>query len=193
MQELKSYFQQISPVSETTFEVFVQQFEEKAYKKGDYFAKEGRYEIHFGILTKGVFRAFFRTDEGLEYNKTFFVPLSFVGAYSSLITGQKNLINIQCLTDCHLLVADYPNIVKLYKTTPEIETFSRRLSELYFVQKERREIELVLLTADKRYELFKKEFPNLHQLIPQYHIASYLGITPTQLSRIRKNKNNLST
>jgi hypothetical protein len=54
--------------------------------------------------------------------------------------------------------------------------------------KERREIELVLLQADERYKIFKQEYPNLENLIPQYHIASYLGVTPTQLSRIRAKK-----
>lgn len=186
MPNLKAYFQQISSLSSDSYDLLLQQFEPKNYDKGAYFAKEGRYESHFGILTEGVIRAFFRNQDGLEYNKTFSVPFAFIGAYSSLVTGNKNLINIQCLTACKILVADYPNFTKLYKTAPEIETFSRRLSELYFVAKEQRELELVLLTADKRYEIFKRDFPNLDQLVPQYHIASYLGITPTQLSRIRK-------
>ncbi|MOA17990.1 hypothetical protein D3C78_1382750 [compost metagenome] len=60
------------------------------------------------------------------------------------------------------------------------------MAENYFVDKEEKEIEIVLLDADKRYELFQQKFPDLEQLIPQYHIASYLGITPTQLSRIRR-------
>ena len=56
---------------------------------------------------------------------------------------------------------------------------------------EKREVEIVLLEANKRYAIFKKEYPQLEQLIPQYHIASYLGITPTQLSRIRAQKNKI--
>ncbi|GMU95073.1 MAG: hypothetical protein AMXMBFR50_05900 [Ignavibacterium album] len=54
------------------------------------------------------------------------------------------------------------------------------------MQKEKREIEIVLLNAEKRYQIFRNDFPQLEQQIPQYHIASYLAITPTQLSRIRR-------
>jgi len=65
---------------------------------------------------------------------------------------------------------------------------ARKLAEIFFVQKEQREIEIVLLDADRRYSLFQKQFPQLEQQIPQYHIASYLGVTPTQLSRIRRKR-----
>jgi hypothetical protein len=58
-------------------------------------------------------------------------------------------------------------------------------AESFFLHKEKREIELVLLRADERYRIFKEEYPTLENLISQYHVASYLGITPTQLSRIR--------
>ncbi|MCF6243220.1 MAG: hypothetical protein L3J74_18020, partial [Bacteroidales bacterium] len=118
----------------------------------------------------------------------FFTNSNFVGAYSSLITGQKNLINIQCLTVCTLQVADFEEFAKLYDKYPKIERLFRKFAETKFLIKEKREIELVMLDASERYEIFQKEHPNLENLIPQYHIASYLGITPTQLSRIRAKK-----
>jgi len=187
MKEIKTYLSYIHPLSDASFEIFINQFKEKAFVKGTYFAKENQFENKFGILLEGVTRAFYRNEEGIEYNKTFTVPISFLGAYSSLVSGIKNQINIQALTDCKMLVGDYREFAKLYDEYPEIERLSRKLSESYFVIKEKREIELVLLDAEQRYQIFKEEFPQLEQLIPQYHIASYLGVTPTQLSRIRKN------
>jgi CRP-like cAMP-binding protein len=74
----------------------------------------------------------------------------------------------------------------LYDKFPDLERVGRRLAEFYFVDKEQREIEIVLLDAEKRYQIFLQQYPGLSQLIPQYHIASYLGVTPTQLSRIRR-------
>ncbi len=186
LEEAKRYLNSISTIGEEAYTAFFKTLELRDFKKGAYFAKEGRYENHFGILTKGVARAFFRNVEGVEYNKFFNVPISFIGAYSSLVTKTKNLINIQCLTSCQILVGEYDNFCNLYKEYPEIETLSRRLSEFYFVSKEKREIELVLLDGERRYAIFKEEYPNLEQFIPQYHIASYLGITATQLSRIRR-------
>ena len=67
-----------------------------------------------------------------------------------------------------------------------MEKVARRLAELYFVNKEQREIEIVLWNADERYIIFQRDYPQLEQIIPQYQIAFYLGITPTQLSRIRR-------
>jgi len=135
-------------------------------------------------------RAFYRNDDGSEYNKTFFTSSNFIAAYSSLITNQKGLINFQCLTDCTIYIADYSKIVALYDSHPMIERLSRMLAEQIFVSKEKREIELVTMNATQRYKIFQEEHPGLENQIPQYHIASYLGVSPTQLSRIRGKRNN---
>jgi CRP-like cAMP-binding protein len=87
-----------------------------------------------------------------------------------------------------LLVATYQEITKLYDQHPQVERLARILAEQFFVRKEKREIELVTLEAKERYAIFQQEHPQLEQLIPQYHIASYLGVSPTQLSRIRAQK-----
>jgi CRP-like cAMP-binding protein len=161
-------------------------FKETILKKGNYFIKEGEIEKQLAFLQTGFVRAFYRNHEGLEYNKHFFVAPCFIGGYSSFITGRPNQINQQALSDCSLLVADFSAFTKLYDRCPDIERAARKLAELFFVNKEQREIEIVLLDADKRYKIFQDQYPQLEQVIPQYHIASYLGITPTQLSRIRR-------
>lgn len=188
MNELKIFLQTLIPFTESETEVFISLFSEIQLKKKDYFAKEGEFSSKLAFLSTGVMRAFFRNKSGNEYNKTFFTPSNFVAAYSSITTKQKNLINIQCLTDCTLFVADFRQITPLYKKYPKFESLARTMAEYKFAIKEKREIELVTLEATERYEIFKKEHPNLENLINQYHIASYLGITPTQLSRIRAKK-----
>lgn len=160
-------------------------FSETKLRKGDAFAKKGEYSKQIGFVNSGVLRSYFRSNNGDEYNKTFFTENSFLGAFSSLVTGQKNQIDIDCLTDCNLLVANYQTVKRLYDQYPNIERFARVLAERFFVSKEKREIELVTLDAKERYDIFQKEHQQLEQLIPQYHIASYLGVSPTQLSRIR--------
>ncbi len=185
MNELKIYLENLIPFTENEMTIFTSLFSQIKLKKKDYLAKEGEYSHKLAFLNTGVIRAFFRNKSGNEYNKTFFTPSNFVAAYSSIITKQKNLINIQCLTDCTLQVTDFDKITSLYKDYSKIESLARILAERKFAIKEKREIELVTLEAKERYEIFKKEYPNLENQISQYHIASYLGITPTQLSRIR--------
>lgn len=186
MTELYKYLNAISPLQDKTWERIEALFSEKTIAKGDYFIGEGETAKQIGFLKSGIIRAFYRNNEGMEYNKHFFIPHNIVGGYSSLITSTANKIIQQTLTDSTILVASYAEIVKLYDVFPDFERVGRRLAELYFVNKEQREIEIVLLNADQRYLIFCKEYPHLEQLIPQYHIASYLGITPTQLSRIRR-------
>jgi CRP-like cAMP-binding protein len=187
-QLLSKKLKQIVSFDDSTLSEFLNLFELKYFDKGSYFAKTGEYSKKMGFVVEGVLRAYHRTEEGGNYNKTFFTEGAFVGAYSSLVSGRKNLINIQCLTDVSLMEASYADIVLLYDDYPIVERLSRIIAEQYFVSKEMREIQLVTLDASERYELFRKNNPGIEQRIPQYHIASYLGITPTQLSRIRAQK-----
>lgn len=186
MTELKKYIEQLTPISAQSWERLKDLFVEKELKKGDYFITVGQIAKEIGFLKSGIMRAFYRNGEGTEYNKHFFVSPCFIGGYASLITGAPNQINQEALCPSKILVANYSELKELYSTCQDIETLSRTLAELFFVHKEQRELEIVLLEAGQRYELFQQQYPTLEQQIPQYHIASYLGITPTQLSRIRK-------
>ncbi|GAA4405155.1 Crp/Fnr family transcriptional regulator [Nibrella viscosa] len=185
MNRLRSYIEAVAPIQEVTWNVVAELFRPQRLVKNEYFALAGRVEHTAAYVAEGILRAFYRDADGLEYTKTFFMADDFVGAFSSLVTGQTNQIYIQALSDCELFIADYPALTRLYDTHPDWERFARKLAEGYFVFKEQRELELALLNADERYLRFRAEYPGLEQHIAQYHVASYLGITPTQLSRIR--------
>lgn len=186
MRDFKHFFHQLTPVSEESWAKFSAMFTARTLQKGDIFINSGEVAKDIAFLESGILRAFYRNSEGIEYNKHFFTSPCFIGGYASLITGEPNQIIQEALSECCVQVARFSDIQKLYAACPDIERAARILAEQFFVQKEQREIEIVLLNADERYYLFQKEYPQLEQQIPQYHIASYLGITPTQLSRIRK-------
>jgi CRP-like cAMP-binding protein len=188
MIKLEAKIKSLFNLDAESLEIFTSLFSVLKIKKSDFFAKKGEYSKKIAFVESGILRAFYSNDRGEEYNKTFFTEGSFVGAYSSLVSGEQNLIDIDCLTDCSLYVAEFQSITLLYDKYPKIERLARILAEYFFVRKEKREIELVTLEAKERYAIFQKEHPKLEQRIPQYHIASYLGITPTQLSRIRSKK-----
>jgi len=80
---------------------------------------------------------------------------------------------------------DYKALTQLYDKHTDLERLSRKIAEYYFIEKEKKELEIILLDASQRYIIFQNDFPNLEQLIAQFHIASYLGVSATQLSRIR--------
>ena len=185
---LRDVIENIISFDSESLEQLVSKFSRLHLKKGDAFAKKGEYSSQFAYVESGVLRSFYCKDNGEQYNKTFFTEDSFVGAYSSLATGKENRIDIDCLTNCTLWVANFESITQLFDQHPLIERLARILAEQFFVDKEKREIELVTLNAKDRYAIFQQELPDLEQRIPQYHIASYLGVSPTQLSRIRAGK-----
>tara|TARA_R110002126_G_scaffold22865_1_gene81057 strand:- start:9115 stop:9690 length:576 start_codon:yes stop_codon:yes gene_type:complete len=185
LKDLYNFLNAISPIQESTWNEIKNLFTEHSLKKGEFFLKEGEVAKNFGFLRQGIVRAFYRNNEGVEYNKHFFTKNNMIGGYSSLVTQLPNTINQQALTDCDLLIGNYRKLTDLLDKHQDLERLLRKIAEHYFVDKEKREVEIVLLEANKRYAIFQREYPQLEQLIPQYHIASYLGITPTQLSRIR--------
>lgn len=185
MNQLKAVIDYIIPLQPEEFSAFEQIFTYTELKKGEHLARSGRRERTFGFVKSGLLRAYFTSKDGLEYNKTFFLENEFVGAYSALVTGNINQIDIQALEHSLLLTANYSDLLAIYDRFPRLERMARTIAEQYFVVKENRELELVLLDAEQRYANFRTEYPGLEHRIPQYQIASYLGITPTQLSRIR--------
>jgi len=190
MQELLTYINNISPIEHDTLKELQKCFIPFRLKKNEFFVREGEYAKQIGFLKKGIVRAFFLNQDGKEYTKQFFVGPSIIGAYSALLTKQANKIAQQALTDCEILVANFTDIEKLYIKFHDLERLGRKIAEFYFLEKEQKEIEMAILNADKRYLIMREQFPTIETIIPQYYIASYLGISPTQLSRIRKKLSN---
>ena len=103
------------------------------------------------------------------------------------MTKEQTKIAQKTLSECRIYTASFEKIEALYNKYHDLERLGRKVAEFYFLEKEEKELEMGLLDADKRYLLFLKQFKGIDQKIPQYHIASFLGISPVQLSRIRKN------
>lgn len=185
MELLKKYFNSIVQLSDATWEEVLPLFKPKVLSANTFFIKEAKYAKEIAFLEKGVVRAFFTNDAAKEYNKQFFVGPSLIGAYSALLTQNPNRIPQQALTECKIWVADYATLEELFSKYHDFERLGRKIAEFYFLEKEQKELEMALMDATERYLLFRQQFPTLEQLIQQYHIASYLSISPTQLSRLR--------
>ena len=153
--------------------------------KYGFFVRAGEPTQQVAFVREGVLRGFFTSPDGVEYNKTFFVEKDLFGIYYALLLRQPSHLSVQALVPCALWVADFVKIEALYDQHPAIERLARKQAERLFLIKEQREIDLVMLDAKARYEKLQRDYPTLEQRVTQYHIASHLGITPTQLSRIR--------
>ncbi|MGH1339706.1 MAG: Crp/Fnr family transcriptional regulator [Aureispira sp.] len=180
-----TYLRQFSPLPKDLARELVQVFKRRTLKKDAYFARAGSYVHDIGFLEEGVVRAYAKNEAGKVYNKQFFVGPTLIGAYSALILQQPNQIAQQALTDCIIHQAPYKKITALYEEHHCLEHLGRQIAERLFIEKEKKELERAFLDATARYLLLREEYPTLEQQIPQYHIAAYLGISATQLSRIR--------
>lgn len=186
MKNLLTFFNTTFPLSEKTLGLMAEIFVYDELKKGDYFIRKGQYAKEIAFLETGIVRAYYINSAGKEYNKQFFVSPTIIGSYASLISKQKNNVAQQALTDCKIWKAPFDKIEKFSEGNYEIERLRRIIAETYFLNFEKKELEMAMLDADKRYLIFRDQYPGIELEIPQFHVASYLGISPTQLSRIRK-------
>ena len=190
MKGFKEYIEKFGNVRADVFIELQANYKKTHLSKKEIFSKNGEYARKVGFLEKGIIRAFIRDDEGKEYTKQFFFAPSIIGAYTSLLTHQPNKIIQEALTECTIWTADYSKIEALYDQHHDMERIGRKVAEYYYLEKEKNLVEMALLDADKRYTILKERFPTIESEVQQYHIASYLGITPTQLSRIRRKMKN---
>ncbi len=155
---------------------------------GNYFIHAGDKSKELAFVNSGLLRFFYQTKDGKEFNKSFISENQFASAYSAFLTGMPARFSIQALEDSQLLICDLEPVIKLFDQHRCWERLGRILAEQLYVKKETREAEFLLDDAETRYHFFQKNYSGLEERISQYHVASYLGITPVMLSRIRRNK-----
>ncbi len=183
MQKVISYVQ---PLDLKSWEAMAVLFRPSTLPRGGFLCREGEVNQKLAFVLSGVLRSYYLTPKGEEYNKIFFTENSFAVSLASAIQKVPSPFYFQALTDTSYLLADYGQLMGLFSNYPAIETLIRKLIEIEWIRKERREVSIGTKQAAELYQDFKTEFPGLEERIPLYHIASHLGITPVQLSRIRK-------
>ena len=138
------------------------------------------------MLVNGIIRCYLSTEEGKEFNKSFYLPIGFVGSLTALMKNKPSKFVFETLTDCKLYEIDFYKLMKLCEEDTGFKSLYNKVLEGLYIKYEKRLVELISLDAKERYLALRNQIPNVDELIPQYHIASYLGITAVQLSRIRK-------
>ncbi|KAB1154684.1 Crp/Fnr family transcriptional regulator [Tenacibaculum aiptasiae] len=174
-------------VSENSFEEFNRLMFFKSFSKDHKLVDLNQTPTNFYILKSGVVRSFLVDEKGKEYTKTIFVPITTTGNLGALITNTPSNLIYECLTDCEVLECSYQSFYNLSLKHHDLSIFHYKVLEHIYMREEAKILELSILDASQRYEKLKNRLPNIDNLINQYHIASYLNITPVQLSRIKKN------
>ena len=156
------------------------------YQSSDYLIRAGEFLSGFFFIIDGLVRFFYLTKSGKEYNKHFAKELDSAGSYISAFLNQPCPYYIQAIEPSRVIVLPVKMLDELFERHSVWDRFFRIKAVQLVIQKEMREKEFLLNSAARRYQNFLKEFPELVNRLPQYHIASYLGITDVSLSRIHK-------
>jgi CRP-like cAMP-binding protein len=183
---IPNILKQFAAVPEEQVSIFSALLRPVSYQRHEYFVKAGEAQTQVGYVLNGLFRLFYIDQNGKEYTKNFFVPGHFVAPYNSILKGEPSNLYIQALTDSEVLSFDYNKAIELIDLHPCWQTVFRKITESAYLQKEKRESDLLFYDAKTRYQNFINEIPNALEHIKQHHIASFLGMSPETLSRIKK-------
>lgn len=152
----------------------------------EYFAKTNEYTTNFFILKSGLMRSYLETEDGKEVTKYIFTPVSFAGSLSSLIKQNPFDSNYQALTKVTGYKGCFLKLKDLALKNHEFSLFYIKTMEDFYLKVEDLILDISTHSATERYLILKERIPNIDNIIAQRYIASYLNITPVQLSRIKK-------
>ncbi len=184
MELLKSYFKSAG-FNNTETDTITACFQQKLFDKGGYFVKEGKTSLQMGFLETGQFQYYSITEQGEERTTYISLPNTFVASLLTYLTETPARENIRALTNAALWVIDKKDVVDLQNQIPGFKDFYIKLIEWQICCIDKAKFDLIILTAEQRYEKVLKEEPELLQQVPLQYIASMLGITPRHLSRLR--------
>jgi len=156
-------------------------------KKNELWLQEGKKAQLFGFVQKGYLRKFYWLD-GNEVTDYFYLDNSFAGDVPSILSKKPAIANLVAMEPTTILSIPAEKIYSLCSQYPNIEHLMRVLIEQAFITFYYRSTGFILSTPKERYEKLVDEQPEVLQRVAQYHIASYLGITPQHLSRLRAEK-----
>jgi CRP-like cAMP-binding protein len=161
-------------------------FEVKLYSRNQYFAMAGDVNDRLGFITNGLFGMIVEKPGEAVFIKNFLREGDFLLA--TFDPKSENLVHIQALKDSRILEARYSDIQILSDRYSDFKLLSERGMQRRYQEICDRLEQMAILDADGRYKVFQEAFGDLEDSIPQYLVASYIGVTPTQLSRIRKKR-----
>jgi len=185
IEKLRSFFERTFPVTDEQFEFIKTMFIPKKVKKGEFLLREGELTRYAIFVASGCLRTYTIDDHGKEHILQF-SPENWWTGDMSFTSNVPSQCFIEALEDSEVLLTEMSSIQKLNAQIPEAASHYQSALQKSMAAKSQRILDSLSATAEERYIDFLKKYPSLAQRVPQHMIASYLGISPETLSRIRK-------
>lgn len=179
------YFSGVSPLSKEESEAIAANMCVKTFKKGDFLLKAGQISIDTYFILEGCVREFILVD-GEEKTTNFFTEEQWVISLNNFTSQTPSETNLVCVEDTTVSIGNEAQAQIMFKQFPRFETISRVIVEATFAEQKKQMTSYLTDSPEQRYLKLLKSRPDIFQRVPQYHIASYIGVKPESLSRIRK-------
>lgn len=184
MTSLISYFARLG-FSENDLAAFLSGIKTRDFSAGDLILSPGQLENYLSFVNTGIVRYYVLTNDK-EVTFDFAFKNTFYCAYDSFYRRTKTEVYVEALTNCSLYSISYVDLQQLYEKCETAKKIGRTATEYLLDRKVKRELDLLTKTPQGRYEKLLSEQPKYIQEIPLKYLASYLGVVPETLSRIRK-------
>ena len=183
---LINFLRKVPPLNDESANYIAEQFELRELKKGDRFIKAGRVPNDYMFLEKGFIRSYVIDTEGNEVTLNFYSSNNVVFEVASFFQRQPSQESFEATTDCVGWVLTYDKLNDLFHSLPEFREFGRTMLVKGFIAFKLRTLSMINKTAEERYAMLLQSNPEIFEHASLKHVASYLGVTDTSLSRIRK-------
>ena len=185
MEEIKKFMDNISPMTDLDWKFFSSRLQKVSLNKSSTLLKIGEVENYLSFISSGVIRLYIPREEN-DLTFGFLSDNEFVTAYDSFLSQTPSDYQIETLTETILWRISLQDLQEVYEKTSTGNLIGRKMAENMYLRKSKRELSLLSKTAEQRYLDLFHERPRLLKQIPLKLIASYIGVTPQALSRIRK-------
>ncbi|EJL72723.1 Crp/Fnr family transcriptional regulator [Chryseobacterium populi] len=185
MKQIRNYFEKSVIMPDDDWELFASKLKIQTFSKKQHLISTGETENYLSFIEYGTVRFYIPREED-DFTFSFSFADNFVSAYDSFLTRKRCSYNIQALEETVLWRISYEDLNLIYAETEIGEKIGRLASERLYLENFKREISLLTETAEERYLTLFTDQPHILKYIPLKYIASYIGITPQALSRIRR-------
>ena len=186
LEKLLKYIRQYIELTQDEEAKLVLKIKIRKVSKGQFIVRNGDICKYENFVLTGCLRSFYIDNEGQEHIVMFALENWWTADLGSFITQKPADLNVQCLEDSELVQIHYDDLQNLYLEIPKLERFFRIIIQKAFVAAQKRIVNNFSMEATTRYLQFREQYPDIEQRVPQYMIASYLGITKEFLSKIRR-------
>jgi len=174
------------PVSDYAANLIAENFEHKSLPKNTQTLKEGKINSEYIYLESGFMRSFVIDTKGDEVTVNIYKPGQIVFEVGSYFLRKPSTEYIETITECSIWFGKYETFQNLFHSLPEFREFGRAILVKSFISFKERTLAMITQSAKYRYEMLLQDSPDIFQYVPLKYISSYLGITDSSLSRLRK-------